>query len=76
MFVFKTCGQQILSLPVRHVLHKSCFLQLFLRNTLLSNIFLLPSRSPRFLFCPCAMIGSYSNAFLDLSLFVINASVY
>ena len=64
MFVFKTCGQQILSLPVRHVLHKGCFLQLFLCTTLFSNIFLLPSRSPRFLLRPCAMIGSCSNAVL------------
>ena len=50
---------------------KSYFLLLFLRTTLPSNIFLLPIRLPRFLFCLYVVIGSCSNAVVSFE-FICN----
>ena len=64
VFLFKTCGQQMLSLLVMHGLQWSYFLLLFLLTILPSNIFLLSIRSLRFLFRLYPMIGSCSNVVL------------
>ena len=61
----------MLSLLIRHGLQKSCFLLLFLRTTLPSNIFLLLIRSPRFLFRLYVLRGSCSNAVLGFE-FICN----
>ena len=66
VFVFKTCWQQMLSLLIRQV--ALCY---YFYVLLYHQYFLLPIRSPRFLFRLYAMISSCSNAVLRVE-FIYN----
>ena len=61
------CLQNLLATNIissRHGVQYSRFLLLFLHTALPSDIFSLPIRSPRFLFCLYAMIDYFSNSIL------------